>query len=676
MHSVNLLVADRSPDSAEQINSLLRNSGIKIHVIHAASCADVKRCLDNDAPVLILYADADPIEAPLDEVSELSSAFNIPLALYTPVSENKSLGSLLENVSCFVINSDREDLLTQSVSRLVRNAENERLYTDRQQHQEELEHRYNLLLDSSRDAIAYIHEGLHVYANRAYLESLHLKDADETMAISLLELIKPQSENTNIKSLLKEISRGQLPDAAVEVLVNRPDGSQFDASLIFSPARFDGEDCTQMMMQRKDDAAELASELERMRATDPVSHMANRKTFSEAVDHCIASDAHDAVAAVLYIEPDGFEALQSDLPAALLDEFVEDFANVIRRNLDESDTPGRISEGGFAILAHRPGVTEMELLAQNILKTCRGHMVEIGERAFSISASIGICNIGRLATDAGEIISNARQVHAEAASQGDRFEVFRPQLTAVETMDGEQDWIDRINYALNNKDIYTVQQSIVDLDGEGEPLVENVPFLRSESGDHPYRDFQLIAERNDLAGAIDRQVIPSLLRTFADSDDRQIINLSSNSILDYSFPGWLADQLRETCIDGNRIIIQVAASAAHTNLRPVQRLMAELKPMGCKLSVCQFDADRRTLQLLEHLEASYAKLHYSLTEDLVSDTKKQDGVRQIVEAANPHETAVIADEVADTSSLAVLWQCGVKLISGAFTNDSSDVIAQ
>lgn len=676
MHSVNLLVADRSPESAELINSMLRNSGIKIHVIYAESSIDIKRVLDNDSPVLILYADIDESEAPLEEVAELASAFNVPLALFTDVGENEHLAQSLEHTACFVINSRRAELLTDAVTRLIRNAENERLYANRQQYLEELEHRYNLLLDSSRDAIAYIHEGLHVYANRAYLESLHLQDADDTMALSLLELIKPKSENVNMKSLLRNLSKGVLPEAAVEVQVNRPDGSEFDASLVFSTARFDGEDCTQMMMQRKDAASELASELELMRVTDPITRLANRRAFSELLDQCVATDSHDSVAAVLYIEPDGFEQLQSDLPAKMLDEFIADFAGVIRRSLDTDDMGARLGEGSFAVLAHRPSVSDMESLAENILKTCRSHMVEIGERAFSISCSIGICNIGRLATDAGEIISNARQIHTEAAEKGDRFKVYRPQLTAVETIDGEQAWIDRINYALGNQDIYTVQQSIVDLDGDGDQLVENIPFMRGEEGDYPSSEFQLYAERNDLAGAIDRNIIPGLLKTFADSDEQQVINLSSNSILDYSFPGWFAQQMKEACVEGKQITLQIAASAAHSNLRPAQRLMKELKPLGCRLSVSQFDAERRTLQLLEHLDASYVKLQHALTEDLISDTKKQEAIRRIVEAAEAQGVEVIADEVANTSSLAVLWQCGVKLISGAFLSESSQVIAQ
>ena len=221
-----------------------------------------------------------------------------------------------------------------------------------------------------------------------------------------------------------------------------------------------------------------------------------------------------------------------------------------------------------------------------------------------------------------------------------------------------------------------MRRAIADLDGEGEQLVENLLFLRGEHGDHPAGDFQQIAERNDLAGSIDRHIIPGLLKTFVDSSERQIINLSINSILDYAFPGWLVEQMKDACIEGNRIVLQIAASAAHSNLRPAQRLMNELKPLGCQLSVGQFDDERKSLQLLEHLDASYVKLAHHLTVDLLSDSKKQEAIRRIVEAAKQHGIAVIADEVADTSSLAVLWQCGVKLISGAFLSESSQVIAQ
>jgi EAL domain-containing protein (putative c-di-GMP-specific phosphodiesterase class I) len=108
----------------------------------------------------------------------------------------------------------------------------------------------------------------------------------------------------------------------------------------------------------------------------------------------------------------------------------------------------------------------------------------------------------------------------------------------------------------------------------------------------------------------------------------------------------------------------------------VQRLMNELKPLGCMLSISNFDSERRSLQLLEHIGAAYVKILPQLTADLNSNTISQNVIRKIVDVADTKNVAVIADEVTDTSSLAIIWQCGVKLIAGAFLKDDSQAAAQ
>jgi diguanylate cyclase (GGDEF)-like protein len=676
MHSINLLVTDQSPESAERINSLLRNSGIKIHVMHASTSTEVKRALDNDAPVLILYADPDPDDASLEEVGELADAFNIPLALFTDLADSEKLVTALATTACFVINSEQEGLLADAVNRLVRSSENDRNQAQQQQHTEELEHRYNLLLDSSRDAIAYVHEGLHVYTNHAYLEALHVSDDTELAGVSLLELLK--GEDINPKALFRDLSKGNFPDKPLAVTVMRPDGSGFDANLEFSPARFDGEDCIQMMVQKSDDAADLAAELERLRVMDPLTQLSNRKAFSGQLEEFVSRSGGraDSASAVCYLEPDEFRILQDELGVDSSDELLADMAAVIKLCLQKGDSAARIGDQGFAILVQRENSARLEEAAQEILQAYRSHIVEIGDRALSSSCSIGMTVIGRLAKNPAEIMARARKAHAEAAESGDQLVTYRPKLTAVTTGDDDQIWVDRIKFALGNQDFYTVQQSIVDLDGEGEQLTENLMFMREEAGDHPPAKYLHIADRNDLAGTIDRNFIPGLLKTFADGDQRQIISLSNNSILDYAFPGWLAEQMKASCVDGSRLILQIPSSAALTNMKPAQRLMKELKPLGCQLSISYFDADRRCCQLLEHLDVSYVKILPELTQDLTSNSKHQDAIRKIVEAAEPAGVSVIADEVADTSSLAVLWQCGVKLISGAFLKEPPQVIAQ
>jgi len=674
MHSVNLLVIDRSPELAEHVNSLLRNSGIKIHVMHCELASEAKRSLDHDSPVLILYANPEEADASIEEINELALAFNVPLAVFTRMDDLERLARMLSTTACFVINSEDEDMLTDSVSRLVQAGEKERHQEQQHQFVEELEHRYNLLLDSSRDAIAYVHEGLHVYTNRAYKEALQVKNDEEVAGLSLLEML--DAGETNLKTLFKGLSKGQFPTEPLAVKVRRSDNTEFNAKLLFSPARFDGEECIQMMVQRSDNANALAAELERLRMIDPLTRLHNRLAFSNALEECIASGSSNDAAAVLYVEADGISELQNELNAESMDEIITDMASIIQQNILDSDIAGRISDQGFAVLVTRQANQDLELVGQKILEAYRSHIIEIGDRAMSMSCSIGIAGVGRLAMTAPEIISRARKAQAEAAEKGDKLVSYRPQLTAVATVDGEPDWIDRIRVALGNQDFYSVQQSIVDLDGEGEQLMENITFMRGENGDHSSKEFQQAADRNDLAGTIDRHIIPGLLKTFVDREERQIISLSNNSILDYGFPGWFADQMKTACVEGDKIILQIAASAAHTNLRPAQRLMKELKPLGCHLAVSQFDPERRSRQLLEHLDISFIKIAPALTHDLTANTKHQEAVRKIVEAAEPHGVLVIADEVADTSSLAVLWQCGVKLIAGAFLRESSQVLAQ
>lgn len=675
MRSVNLLVIDRSPESAELINSLLRNSGTKIHVIHAGTCVEVKRALDYDSPILIVYVDPDPVAASLQEISVLADAFNVPLSLFTDLSDLKKLAEALNTTSCYVINSANEDLLTEAVSRLVKSSQRERNHEQQQQHLEELEHRYNLLLESSRDAIAYIHEGLHVYTNRAYLEALHVDDVSEISGVSLLELLN--AGDTNLKSLFRDLSKGKFPAKPLDVNVVRLDGTEFEASLVFSPARFDGEDCIQMMAQKRDNATDLAAELERLRVIDPITDMGNRKAFVRQLEEFISrSKAHPATScAVIYLEPDGFDTLQDELGVNSTDDFLADLACVIKLCLDKEDIAARIGDKEFAILVERDNSALLETAAQSIVDAYGNHVIEIGDRAISSSCSIGMAVVGRLATDSAEIMARARKAQAEAAERGNQVIVYRPKLTAVTNDEDDQQWVERIRYALSNQDFYTVQQSIVDLDGEGEQLMENLTFMREESGDHAPAIYNQIADRNDLAGNIDRQVIPGLLRTFVNGDQKQIISLSNNSILDYGFPSWFANQMKASCIEGNQIILQIAANAAQTNLKPAQRLIKELLPLGCQLSISQFDAERRCTQLLSHLDVSYVKIHPSFTKDLTANTKNQEHIRKIVDAAEQHEILVIADEVADTSSLAVLWQCGVKLITGTFLKESQKVVA-
>ncbi|MCU7881592.1 MAG: hypothetical protein KZQ66_19120 [Candidatus Thiodiazotropha sp. (ex Lucinoma aequizonata)] len=61
------------------------------------------------------------------------------------------------------------------------------------------------MTESSRDSIAYVHEGMHVTANRAYLELFGLAGEDEIEELPILDMIT-SSEHKTFKKLLRKLS--------------------------------------------------------------------------------------------------------------------------------------------------------------------------------------------------------------------------------------------------------------------------------------------------------------------------------------------------------------------------------------------------------------------------------------------------------------------------------------
>jgi diguanylate cyclase (GGDEF)-like protein len=675
MDSAYLLVIDDSPESAEEINSLLRNSGISIHVLFASTTAETKLAIEANPPCLVIHNLGAKSGAPVSEVINLCTKNHIPIAIrFSPHSPDR-LFEVLACGCCIALNAEDNSQLTSLVQQQLRSGRTATDQAGLEQKLEELEYRYQLLLDSARDSIAYIHEGLHVYANRAYLECMQVNELNEISGLSLLELMR--GDDTDLKQLFRNMQKGEFAEKSVPVTVTNPSGTEFKVELTFSAAKFEGEDCIQMVMREKDGNALLKEELNRLRHIDELTQLANRKAFTEHLDGFIEENRTSEVSsAVFYVEPDDIESLQRDLGVNGMDSFIADLAQVIQRCIGADDLAARFSDHGFAILARHTDKMGVQDVGDCVVQSFSNHIVELEGKTITASCSAGMATLGTLTHSADEVLSQAHTAFSEASQSGNRMVRYKPQLTTVASDEEDKHWVERIRYALNNRDLYSIQQSIVNLDGELEGLFENRTFLREEDGDRSPEEFLPAAERNDLGSSIDRYVIPGLLKAISGTGDRHIINLSCNSILDFSFPGWFGRQLDENDVQGTQVIIQLSARSAESNLKPAGRLIEELKPLGCTFSLSGFDDQRKYCQLLEHLDISLVKLRHGLAQGVNHNSPHLDIIRNVVSETEPADIAVIADEVQDAADLAVLWQCGVKLVAGEFLKEAPQVVGQ
>ena len=676
MHSAYLLVIDNSPDHAQVINSFLRNSGVAVRVMSVSGLGELETALKEKTPFLILIGRSLPTSMKISQVLLAADQHSTPVVMQVEPDDTTNIEAAIATHPLLIINAEDNDQLMQVVKRHMSGGKTAREYDDLLQKQEELHHRYNLLLDSARDSIAYVHEGLHVYANRAYLELLQVKTLEEIEGISLLELMTT-GEGVDLKKLLRDMNQAIFPEEALAVTINTLGNQHLKAELTFSPAKFHGEQCIQMMVREQDANHVLHEELDRLRKTDHLTHMINRQTFTARLTELVGEGfGDDHRTAVMYIEIDGITQLQHDLGMDGIDTYILDLANVISGCTKENDIPSRFSDNGFVVLIRGDESSSLQETGDCILENYANHIIDLGDQTKTASCSIGMTTLGPLTRDAEEVIGQAKTAFKQASESGNTLIRYKPALTTVSSGEAERDWVERIRYALNNHDFYTVQQSIVDLEGENEGLFENRTFMREDGGDTVASEFMLAAERNDLGSTIDRHVIPQIMLAIAGTGDRHIISLSTNSILDFSFPDWFKRMLKETEVEGSQLILQVSAIVAESHLKPTRRVVEEFQALGCNFVLSEFDNDRRTIQLLEHLPISMIKLRPGLAKGLSSSTTNQEIIRAVVKAVEARNMTIIADEVEDASDLAVLWQCGVKLVTGDFLNEAPQVVGQ
>ena len=121
----------------------------------------------------------------------------------------------------------------------------------------ELLERCRLLLAASRDPIAYIHEGMHVYANAAYLELFGCADMDEAAGLPFVDLIA-ESHREALKEGFKRVRAGTETEVSLEVGARRSGGEEFTAALQLRPTRYEGEECLQVLVgEAQRNAAEV-----------------------------------------------------------------------------------------------------------------------------------------------------------------------------------------------------------------------------------------------------------------------------------------------------------------------------------------------------------------------------------------------------------------------------------
>ena len=240
---VRLLVAERSENAAHRYDSLLRDAGISTRL----EVIDLRMALDR-------IADSDMMlcNTALPEMAQLlpklrARAAHVPIILVSnedaPLSQVEGLKIGAADV---VAESEEPHLVLvfqrelEHVCQLVRFKQTRRAL-------EEAEQRCALLLQSSRAAIAYVHEGMHIYANEGYLKLFGFEDADSLLGLPLIDLMTPESAK-DLKARLKGFRQSE-QEVSFDFTGASTVGEAVKGSMTLASADYEGEHCLQVTVR-------------------------------------------------------------------------------------------------------------------------------------------------------------------------------------------------------------------------------------------------------------------------------------------------------------------------------------------------------------------------------------------------------------------------------------------
>jgi diguanylate cyclase (GGDEF)-like protein/PAS domain S-box-containing protein len=685
---LHLIIADPSENVAEELVSELRNAGYATRAQHIDAVEDLDAVITRKRwDLMVVRREADMPFDVRDLIARVrQNELDFPILLLENGTELERLNEGLVLGATDVLLEGEDERFMRVLARELENLAQRRGRRHAELAMKESERRNQLLLDSSRAAIAYVHEGMHIYANRAYVELFGYPGADEVAGIPLLDMIAAEDQEA-FKRRLREFDQ----EAAAEPFVLRgvrEDGERFEGTMTLTMAAYDGEPCMQVLIRQEEASGTSTQELQRVRAQDPVTGLLNRPFFLESLEAVVEEARRDkGSSALLSMEIDDADRIHAEAGMAGSDNLLRDVAECLRATVGEETTLARMGDESFAAITPGLGRVQAVALGEQIRAAVEDLLASAGEKTVRLTMSIGITMIGNRTASVQEVLDQAaRAVErvGEKHKAGNAVYLFDPAdfVTAPDSHgagsdDRAREVLQLLADGIKNNSLVLLYQPIVSLHGEEHQHYE--VYLRLPDGDGNLLrpdEFMRLAEQAGMGGRVDRWVVLHAVKKLAHHRGeghpaRITVNLTHAALTDESFLPWLRMALKAAKLPKESVILQYSEASATTYLKHAKAFGEALRSMECLLSLSHFGCSVNPFGTLRHLQVDYVKLDGSFVEDLDSGEEKQEALREMIASLEEQGKMTVVPMVSNASVLASLFTSGANYVQGNYFAEPS-----
>ena len=420
-------------------------------------------------------------------------------------------------------------------------------------------------------------------------------------------------------------------------------------------------------------------ELRRRAFVDPLTDLPNRLLFEDRLAHAVArlSRANEHMAArtsgklaVLFIDLDGFKAVNDSFGHAAGDRVLREAAARLRKGAREVDTVARVGGDEFLLLMEDVrSLADCTELARRLVAAL-ARPFETADLPVQISGSIGIV----VHPDQGQpdkLIAHAdTAMYAAKRAGGNTYVAFESRMDAgaLDQMTLQQD----LRHALERGEMQLHYQPKVDgVRGQISGVEALLRWNHAVRGMVSPMEFIPIAERFGLICALGQWVIEQTCRqiqAWADEGIRMrvAINISVHQLREDDLVERIRLALERHRVEPSQLMCEITESVAMEDIKATQQAFEGLARIGVFLSIDDFGTGYSSLSYLRQLPARQLKIDRSFVKDLETSSDARAVVDAVVRLAHALGLKVVAEGVETAGQRDVLLDLRCDELQGYF----------
>lgn len=425
-----------------------------------------------------------------------------------------------------------------------------------------------------------------------------------------------------------------------------------------------------LLMQRRDRSIKQ-EQLELVAHSDLLTSLPNRSLFADRLSQALLqSKRNGRSAAVLFIDIDGFKAINDSYGHDKGDKLLITLAQRMKLAMREEDTLARF--GGDEFVAVLAGLDKVEhcysILKRLLFVTSKPVMID--KISIEVSASIGVTFYPQDNVDSEQLIRHADQAMYFAKEQGkNRYHIFDTAQDGL--VRAHQKSLAAIRNALDKHQFVLHYQPKVNLrTGTVVGVEALIRWQHPERGLVPPLDFLPVIENHAMSIEIGEWVISTAITQISkwQSTGTSLpisVNIAAMQLQHDNFVSKLKAALEaQPSVKPSYLELEVLETNALDNVDNVSEIMKSCINLGVSFAIDDFGTGYSSLTYLRRLPASLIKIDKSFVQDMLDDSDDFAIVEGVIALAKSFQRDVIAEGVETMEHADALMQMGCELAQG------------